>query len=325
VKIVLSRLDRLGDLILSTPTIRTLRRAFPDAEIHLVCSEYNVAAVQENCDLDAIYVATADESPWGIGGLLSDADIAIALAPQDKDLSLVGATRAPRRIGYTYVRRYLTRFRAKMILTDLLLSQADPALSERDPARPVMHEVEQLLELATAAGAKEHSLDLVLPLTKKDRRAVARLPERSITVHLAPRWLRAGSTEASFVELLRSLREFGRPILVTYAPETEAVAARIIEFADMVVGGLSFGAWAAALERAACVLTVDTGAVHVASALKRPTVVLFEHRHFHLNSREWAPWKVPSYLARKPPDDSLAVLAASRRELCTAVGRLLSA
>ena len=324
-KIVLSRLDRLGDLILSTPTIHTLRRAYPEAEIHIVCSEQNVAAVRENRDLDAIFVAEASgESPSGIGQLLRDADIAIALAPQGKDLSLVGATRAPRRIGYTYVRRYFTRLRAKICLTDLLLSQADPALSERDPARPVKHEVEQLLELATAAGAREHSHDLVLPLTKKDRRAVAHLPKRRITVHLAPRWLRDGSSEASFVELLRGLREFGAPIVVTYAPETEEVASRIAGFADRVVGGLSFGAWAAAFERAACVLTVDTGAVHVASALKRPTVVLFEHRHFHLNSREWAPWKVPSYLARKPQDDSPAALAASRRELHAAVGRLLS-
>jgi len=323
--IVLSRLDRLGDLILSTPTIRTFRRTFPDAEITLVCSEYNQDAVRGNGDIDHLYIAKANESPRAIGRAFAGVDVAIALAPRTPDLLLVGATRAKRRIGYTYVRRFGTRLFCRFLLTDRLLSQADPELSELDPARPVKHEVEQLLELATAAGAKERCLDIVLPLREADRQAVAHLPDGSITVHLAPRWLRAGSTEESFRQLLRELRVFNRPIVVTYAPETQDVATKMLDLADAVIGALSFGQWAAAFERAACVLTVDTGATHVASAVKRPTVVLFEHQHFHLNSREWAPWNVPSYVARKPNDDSPSALAASRQELCGAVGRLIAA
>ena len=324
-KIVLSRLDRLGDLILSTPAIRTLRRTFPEAKISLICSRYNHDAVRGNADIDELYIAETGEKPQAIGKHFRGADLAIALAPRSDDLALIGATHATRRIGYTYVRRYATRIFARLMLTDRLVSEADPELCDRYPERPVKHEVEQLLELATVCGAAERYQDLVLPVSEHDRNAVASIPRDSITVHLAPRWLSEGSTEESFRTLLGDLRLLGRPIVVTHAPETAAVAMRLGGLADVVTGSLQFGEWVAAFERAACILTVDTGATHVASAMKRPTVVLFEHRHFHLNSQEWAPWNVPSHVARKPNDNSPMALAASRKELLEAVGRLIAA
>jgi ADP-heptose:LPS heptosyltransferase len=71
------------------------------------------------------------------------------------------------------------------------------------------------------------------------------------------------------------------------------------------------------------VVTVDTGATHVASAVRRPTVVLFEHRYFRLNSQEWAPWGVPYALVRKPATEDAAALAALRSEIVDSVRRLL--
>jgi ADP-heptose:LPS heptosyltransferase len=90
-----------------------------------------------------------------------------------------------------------------------------------------------------------------------------------------------------------------------------------------VVGGLSFGRWAAAFERAACIVTIDTGATHVASAMRRPTVVLFEHTYFRLNSQEWSPYRVPNAVLRKPGSDAPDALDASRAEIVAAVSKLL--
>ncbi len=62
------------------------------------------------------------------------------------------------------------------------------------------------------------------------------------------------------------------------------------------------------------VVTVDTGATHVASAMRRPTVVAFEHRYFRLNSQEWAPYGVPHVLVRKPlREDYESLSPVSRR------------
>jgi ADP-heptose:LPS heptosyltransferase len=126
------------------------------------------------------------------------------------------------------------------------------------------------------------------------------------------------------VQLLAELRALGRPLVVTYGddalPLAGAVAAAGV--ADAVLGNLPFHVWAAVFERAACVVTIDTGATHVASAVHVPTVVLFEDKWFRLASQEWSPYRVPNAILRKPPDETEASLRASRREIVAAVAAL---
>lgn len=324
-RILLSRLDRVGDLILSTPAIATVRRAFPEAHITIACSPYNAVVVENSPDIDEIATLPPDVAPHRFGRDFRGVDLALALAPNAADMRLVAATRAPRRIGYTYERRFVTRLIARRWLTDCLISNADPATCERDPHLVVMHEVNQVLALAQRAGASEIVPDLRVVITGADREAVADLPSDPIIVHLGRRWTEHGSTTASLLELLRQLRRLGRPLVATYGADAVelADAVRAAGVADRVAGGLTFGQWAAAFERAACIVTIDTGATHVASAVKRPTIVLFEHAYFWLNSQEWSPYLVPNAVLRKPPTDAPQALQASRAEIVAAVARLL--
>ena len=324
-RILLSRLDRVGDLILSTPAIATIRHAFPRAHVTIACSRYNAIVVEGSPDVDTIARIPADVRPEAFGATFAGVDLAIALAPNAADMRLAAGTRAPRRIGYTYARRYLTRLVARRWLTDILVSDADPAMCEWRSGRVVRHEVDQVLELAERAGATELRRDLRIVVTDADRAAVADLPPDAILVHLGHRWSEHGSTGASLVQLFRDLRPLGRPLVGTYgddgAPLAELIRAAGV--ADRVVGGLPFGCWAAAFERAACVVTIDTGATHVASAMRRPTVVLFEHAYFRLNSQEWSPYRVPNAVLRKPGSDAADALASSRAEIVAAVSHLL--
>jgi len=324
VNIVLTRLDRVGDLVLSTPAIASVRRSWPSARVTIVCSRYNAVVVRRNRDVDA--VVAADEPPAQVGRRFRGrCDVAIALAPRAADFMLVGATRAPVRVGYTYVRRRLARMSARLYLSKLGVSEADPELSERDPSRPVRHEVDQVVDLVRLAGGTQFSRELVLPIGDEDRAAVAGVPANGIAVHLAARWFRDGSTFASVRQLLGQLRSFGCPIVVTYGDDAHAHALELQErgLADALAGGLAFARWAAVFEKSRLVLTVDTGATHVASAVRRPTVVLFEHRYFHLSSQEWSPYRVPSVCLRKPASDAPAELAVSRASIVAAIGELL--
>ncbi|MBC5815739.1 MAG: glycosyltransferase family 9 protein [Candidatus Eremiobacteraeota bacterium] len=316
----------MGDLILSTPAIATVRRSFPDAHITMLCSEYNAVVMERNTDVDETVALDAQCKPAAFGAQFQNQlDIAIALAPLTRDFTIVGATRAKQRVGYTYARRYLSRLTAGFYLTELALSSADPALCEKHPERPVIHEVEQLLNVVALAGARERIPDLRIDITDADRDAVAFLPESPVVFHLGVRWFTKGSTLENALQIISELREFGLPVVVTYGPECNAQAAAIRDAgsADAVVGGLSFHQWAAAFERAACIVTVDTGATHVASAMRRPTVVAFEHRYFRLSSQEWAPYRVAHALVRKPAAATPASLAQLRRDVHNAVASLL--
>jgi len=324
--VLLSRTDRIGDLILSTPAIATVRASFPDACLTMVTSAYNRVAVERNPNLDEVCsISNAHRPATFASEFRGKVDLAIALAPRAADFAVVAATRAPVRIGYTYVRRYFARLTGRMYLTDLALSQADPWLLDRNPQRVVRHEVEELLDLVARAGATRRVEDLRIDVDDRDRAAVAHLPPNSLTFHLADHWLHGGSTLGNTIELLRALRRFQLPIVVTHAAEHQSQADVIsrANVADAVVGDLTFFEWAAAFERAQCVVTVDTAATHVASAMRKPTVVAFEHRFFRLSSQEWAPYHVPHAIVRKPAHESQADLHQLRADIVSGVATIL--
>jgi len=323
--IVLSRTDRLGDLILSTPAIATLRRSFPSARLTLVCSKHNAVVAARASGVDDIVELPAETKDEITARRFATVDLAIALAPRVLDMRIVAATRAPRRIGYTYARRYLTRALARRWLTDVLVSEADPDWADRDPSLVVRHEVDQVLALALAAGATDIVHELAVRVDEADRAQAADVPRDAIVIHIGKRWGESGSTPESLEQLFRDLRTLGRPLVATYGDDGAELAGTIAAsgVADLVLGRLPFGVWAAVFERAACVVTIDTGATHVSSAVKTPTVVLFESRYFRLNSQEWSPYRVPNAVLRKPRSDDPRALRASRTEIVEAVASLL--
>lgn len=323
-RILLSRTDRIGDLVLSTPAIATVRASYPEAHVAIVTSEYNRVVMERNDDVDELIVLPNGSNPGWFGARLTGYDVAVALAPRAVDLRLVGATRAPVRVGYTYERRWFARLTAPLYLNRTMISEADPELCDRNPGRIVRHEVVQLLDLVALAGANRRVPDLRLDVTEEDRAVARTLPEDPIVLHLGQRWFSGGSTldgTAAIVDDLASLA----PVVITCARECEPVAP-VFEARDSVarvLRGLPFHEWAAVLERARAVVTVDTATTHVASAVHRPTVVAFEHRYFRLNSQEWSPYGVPHVLVRKPSRDGAAPLARFREEIVSGVASLL--
>jgi ADP-heptose:LPS heptosyltransferase len=323
-KILLSRTDRIGDLVLSTPAIATVRASFPEAHVAIVTSEYNNVVMERNDDVDELIVLPRNAKSRQLGARLKGYDVAIALAPRAVDLQLVGATHAPLRIGYTYERRWFARVTAALYVNRIMVSEADPELCDRDPHRVVRHEVVQLLDLVGLAGARRRIVDLRLDVTDADRTAARDLPREPIVLHLGQRWFNDGSTLAGTVAIVDDLARLA-PVVITCASDCEAMAPVFETNASVarVMRGLPFHEWAAVLERGRVVVTVDTGATHVASAVRRPTVVAFEHRYFRLNSQEWSPYGVPHVLVRKPAHDGAAELGRFREEIVGGVATLL--
>ncbi len=323
-RILLSRTDRIGDLVLSTPAIATVRASFPDAHVTMVTSPYNCVVMERNTDVDEPVTLPLEVRPAAFGARFRGYDLAIALAPRAPDLQLVGATRARVRVGYTYVRRWLARMTSRLYVDRMMLSPADPELCEREPLRIVPHEVDQLLELVALAGAASRVERLRIDVTDADRALTAGFAHNPIVVHLGLRGFTSGSTLESTLAMTERLATFG-PLVVSCAAECRSYAAAFVQAGHTVASDLPFHAWAALFERARCVVTVDTGATHVASAMRRPTVVAFEHRYFRLNSQEWAPYRVPSVLVRKPESEDESALADFRDAIVRGVADLIDA
>jgi len=324
VRILLTRTDRIGDLVLSTPAIATVRASFPEAHLTIVTSAYNSVVMERNDDVDELVVLREGVAPRKFGAELPRYDVAIALAPRAVDLQLVGGTRAPLRVGYTYERRWLARLTAALYVNRVMVSEADPELCDREPRRVVRHEVVQLLDLVALAGATRRVPRLRLDVFAEDRIVAQTLPSNPVVLHLGQRWFTDGSTLEGTLALVDELAKLA-PVVITCARDSESSAAMFEERASVVrlLRSLPFHEWAAVLERAGVVVTVDTGTTHVASAVGRPTVVAFEHKYFRLNSQEWSPYGVPHVLVRKPAREDGESLARFREEIVSGVGSLL--
>ncbi|HEV2878780.1 MAG TPA: glycosyltransferase family 9 protein [Candidatus Eremiobacteraceae bacterium] len=307
--ILLIRTDRVGDLILSTPAIASFRRSWPHARITAVVTGYTEPVLRHNPDIDDLVLLPNRSPVQAIARVVQlgkSADIAVGLAPRTDDIFLAGITAAPTRIGYVYRRRYLSRVLAQLALTDWCLSEADPDLADRFPDQPILHEVHQVLALVKLAGGGALTEDLTLRLGDDDTAwAAANAPAGAVVLALAPRWFARNFGADAVKRLISSLARANKDVIITYGNETHAGAASVragLNASNVTwLGDLALLRWAAVLAQSAIVVTVDTGATHVAAALGRPVVVIFEREHFRLSSQEWGPWRVPNAMLTKPP------------------------
>lgn len=310
-KILLVRTDRVGDLVLTTPAIASFRRSWPAARIEIVVNDYTEPVMRHSPDVDAVHVLTRATAPAKARAIMrilgKNADIVVALAPRAPDHMLTAWTRAPKRIGYVYRRRYVSRIAANFLLTSHALSDADPDLADRYPDRAVAHEVRQVQALVSLAGGATINDELVLIAGPEDKAfAQARVPAGAVCICLSPRWFEPNFGLAATRAVIERLAAEAHPVVITFGDDV-AEQARVLRSADIGpgvtwMGGASVLQWAACIARCSVVATVDTGATHVAAAMNVPVVVAFEHRYYRLSSQEWAPWRVPSALLCKPPD-----------------------
>jgi ADP-heptose:LPS heptosyltransferase len=307
--ILLIRTDRVGDLVLSTPAIASFRRSWPSARITAVVTGYTEPILRHNDDVDEIVLLPHAQPLRAISRVAQlgrSAQLAVGLAPRTDDIFLTGVSGAAARIGYVYRRRYLSRMLARMCLTDWWLSDADPELADRFPDRPVLHEVRQVLALVKLAGGERLTEELTLRLGTDDEQwARDNAPPSGIVLALAPRWFMDNFGAEAVRTLIERLAGRGGQLVVTYGQDTQVPAERIraaISRRNVTwFGELPLLRWAAILGQSRTIITVDTGATHVAAALHKPVVVVFEREYFRLCSQEWGPWRVPSAHLVKPP------------------------
>lgn len=335
--ILILRTDHLGDLLLSTPLIRTLRTALPGRRFTLVVSPANAGALDNWDAIDEILLYDprwslakkwrfARQLATGCGG--RPWDLCLVLSPRTPSYLLGWLSKATLRAGIVYSRRLLARLMSPFWLTHPVVMAVDEQLADH---QPVLHEVRQLAAIAAALGLPANEPGpLEIPLAATDiawsESWLADHEGPTLGVHGAGKWLSQGWTAEDFLQLLQTLAAPQRRLVVTFGPGdrlleqavTEALAARP-DPRILLPGPLSIPRWAALFSCCDLVISPDTGSLHLAVAVGRPVVAMYEAASFLHCSSQWAPWGTSHAMVRRTsPMATIPILLAEVLRLLAA-------
>jgi lipopolysaccharide heptosyltransferase II len=298
-RILLLRLERIGDLLMSLGAIRAVRTLAPDAQIDLVIGEWNRAIAELIPEVDAIEVLNA---PWlsrGAGAAEPSAlarrglswrgrryDLSINFEGDVRSHALARLAGVARRVG-------LPHAGGRSLLTDVV--PHDPARHVADTGLAL---VERAFDLAPGTLASARSplgapaWRLSMPPRAQSAAAACLRQQGTVagadgrpllTVHVsAGREVKQWPPER-FADVAAALsREHGFAVVLTGSPDDAALvdraAARLTATgidARRLDGATDLVVLAALLEQASLLLTGDTGPMHLAAAVGTPLVAVF--------------------------------------------------
>jgi lipopolysaccharide heptosyltransferase II len=331
-RILLLRLERIGDLLMSLGAIRSVRQLAPHAVIDLVVGSWNAALAHTISGIDRVEVLDApwlarSGSPQSLGRLAARAwrwrrqhyDLAINFEGDIRSHLLMAGSLARRRVGFDMAGGGPT-------LTDRVAHDAG-----RHTALNALALVERAFDLAagTLAGPLQPRgrglwrLDLPADAKAEARARLDRLGIPSgddrplVAVHVPGGREIKQWPPARFAEVARTIAsELDARILLTGSSSDGAmvseVAAAIAPAASPFVldGDLPLPVVGAVLARCALVVTGDTGPMHLAAAVDAPVVGIFgpsdPARYAPIGTRTRVVrvdlWCSPCNRIRKPPE-----------------------
>lgn len=275
-RILVVALRRLGDVLLTTPLIRSLRRAWPDAQIDALVFSGTAAILDGNPDLSGVIPvkpgASASESFVLIRALWQQYDLAITTQAGDRP-TLLAIAAGRRRVG-------LTEARPIGRIKRTFLHRAVPM-----DAR--VHRVEEMLALARAMGIA------AVPEVVCPDSAVRRdfIPSGGYAViHAAPQFTYKRWHESGWRTLARHLADRGLAVVASGGPgEAERRYLDALWTGTQVQrmdGALTWPELTALIRGAAVFVGADTSVTHLAAATGTPVVAIFGPT----DPRIWGPW-----------------------------------
>jgi heptosyltransferase III len=276
-RILVVALRRLGDVLLTTPLIRSLRAAFPAASIDALVFAGTEGVLAGNPDLAAAVVVPARPSA---GETLAIArklwrryDLAVSTQSGDRP-TFFACVAAPHRIG-------------PVSGTGLAAMVKRAALGRAVEPAGGLHRVDELLRLADALGIARHP-EVVCPVGPLRPDLLPAAPYA--VIHAAPMFRYKRWTEAGFRALARELGRRGLELIATGGPGAEERAYLDALWRDAPVrrldGTLAWPELAALIASARLYVGPDTSVTHLAAASGCPTVALYGPT----DPRLWGPW-----------------------------------
>ncbi|MBC5825724.1 MAG: glycosyltransferase family 9 protein [Candidatus Eremiobacteraeota bacterium] len=307
-RLLLVRLDGLGDALACVPALEGLRQFCPGTQFGAVCSPANVDLFSSRMTQVFVYGGSASV-PATMERIRSACYThALVATEEPAGYRIARESGAKRRAGYWH--RFEKSFKSLWQYAQLTDPVYRPAAWSKNPE----HEVETIYRLAEKFGAR--------PPAPTDTRELSQWlnvggDEASQTfggalgVQISPKLMADGWGPASWAAVVAQVMEasgLGRCALLAPSSDlrlAQAVHERLpqrlrLSGAASVAIFDSLAAWLGTIAALRVLITPDTGAAHAAGMLGTPVVDLFSPQRWSQLSRQWRPWAALSHCTLKP-------------------------
>jgi heptosyltransferase-2 len=302
-RILVMRSDKIGDVVLSTPVLESLRRAFPNAYISLLVRPYTVSLVKDNPFIDGLLVY--DKQRIGRNPLRTLSfvlavrrqrfDCVLILNPSVRTHIIAFLAGIPRRVGYDS--------KAGFLLTDRVANTKHEGRK---------HESEYTLDLLRALGVDPGRPAISIVLNPEilawadeylDRLGIAK-GSRFCMINPGTNDLSRVWSPQRYAEVADSLvRDRGCKVIITSGRPDAAVARQVLGHMRQpgidVIDKTSLIEQAAIISRCSLFISPDTGPMHIASALGVPVIALFGRKDPGVGPQRWGPLSAGSRVVQK--------------------------
>lgn len=274
-KILIIRIDRIGDIVLSTPAIRALKENFPQAHIAIMVNPYIKELIVENPYLNEIIVYDEKGRQQRFLSRISfiknlrkkkfDLALDLLLSYKLKTALLAYLSGARYRVGFDIEGRGAF-FNIKVA-----------------PDKKVKHLIEYTMDLVKAIGADTAEMDPEIFVSSEDNDYIRDYLNRNIAGHNlvvgihpggyypSQRWMVEG-----FAQLADELiRRYQAEVVITGGPAEEGLVLKIANLMKekaVFMNRISLGKLMALISQCSLFICNNSGPLHIAVALKVPTV-----------------------------------------------------
>jgi ADP-heptose:LPS heptosyltransferase len=341
-KILLIRRDNIGDLVCTTPAFTALRQHYPDAEIGALVNSYNAEVLRGNPNVDRVFVYQklkhAGNLTSRFKALIQRLKLIARLRRWKPDVTILAKSSYDRH-GLNFARQIGAKNIIGFVPDDLSQGKGLPDIQLKTPGFIAVHEVEAVNQLLAPLGIN----DALGPLQVfADTHAVANkiknLPVASmrIALHISAREQERRWGIDNFIALAEHLFQNQPDTQIflfwspgkgddPYHPGDDEAAAQLINavHSDRLIPmpTKNLTELIAALSLCDLFIGTDGGAMHLAVALNKKVLALFENLPDKL--KHWYPWQVDHQVVHSPNTTSPNIDHVSKAQVREALAQLL--
>jgi len=277
----------LGDVLLATPLVHSLRQAYPNSRIDILVYESTAAMLEGNRDVDRI-ITTPNRPQFAdyrrlLPKLFRRYDLALALQTGDRPF-LYSLLAAPLRISAVPPKKATGWWKRFFIQRWVESDNGDT------------HTVLQHLKLLDSLDVRR-SFELIPPQPGDTRLLLERFPFLAdntpyVVLHPHPQWTYKRWTTEGWITIGNYLAKSGYKIILSGGPAQDEmnyianIADKLPQDTMNLAGQVSLAQLAEIINRAKLFIGPDTGITHLAAATGIPVIALYGPT----NPAKWAPW-----------------------------------